>query len=63
MDATFDRFPFPQDDHSSFSSTCVYWKKIDVDEGLALNMDGLKLSRKPDDPRTDEGKKATDTSP
>lgn len=27
MDAAFDKFPFPQDDYSSFSSTCIYWKK------------------------------------
>ncbi|POS77442.1 hypothetical protein DHEL01_v204165 [Diaporthe helianthi] len=29
MDAAFDKFPFPQDDYSSFSSTCIYWKKQD----------------------------------
>ncbi|KAK7699560.1 hypothetical protein SLS64_011513 [Diaporthe eres] len=27
MDATFDKFPFPQDDYTSFTSTCIYWKK------------------------------------
>lgn len=30
MDAAFDKFPFPQDDYTSFSSTCIYWKKRDA---------------------------------
>lgn len=33
MDTTFDDFPFPQDEHNSFSSTCVYWRKRDVEFG------------------------------
>lgn len=32
MEAAFDKFPFPQDDYSSFSSTCIYWKKSGVDD-------------------------------
>ncbi|ROV88413.1 hypothetical protein VSDG_09223 [Cytospora chrysosperma] len=34
MEATFDKFPFPQDDYSSFSSTCIYWKNNTVDGKL-----------------------------
>lgn len=30
MDATFDKLPFPQDEYTSFSSTCIYWKKRDT---------------------------------
>lgn len=30
MDATFDKIPFPQDDYTSFSSTCIYWKRQDA---------------------------------
>lgn len=30
MDATFDKYAFPQDGHSSFSSTCIYWKRTDA---------------------------------
>lgn len=31
MDTAFDNFPFPQDEYNSFSSTCVYWRKRDVE--------------------------------
>lgn len=30
MDANFDKFPFPQDEYTSFSSTCIYWKRRDT---------------------------------
>lgn len=30
MDADFDKIPFPQDEYSSFSSTCIYWKTQDA---------------------------------
>lgn len=30
MDGTYDRFAFPQDDHHTFSSTSIYWRKRDV---------------------------------
>lgn len=33
MDATFDKYPFPQDDYTSFSSTCIYWKKQEAKDG------------------------------
>lgn len=26
----FVKFAFPQDEHHSFSSTCIYWKKKDL---------------------------------
>lgn len=32
MDTSFDKFRFPQDEHSSFSSTCIYWKKRSLDD-------------------------------
>ncbi|KUI70007.1 hypothetical protein VM1G_04796 [Cytospora mali] len=32
MEAAFDKFPFPQDDYSSFSSTCIYWKKQGISD-------------------------------
>lgn len=41
MDATFDKFPFPQDDYTSFSSTCIYWKKRDADD-VAAGQDFLE---------------------
>lgn len=34
MDATFDKFPFPQDEYTSFSSTCIYWKKQEAKDGI-----------------------------
>jgi hypothetical protein len=42
MDATFDKFPFPQDDYSSFSSTCIYWKKKQDATGDAIEQDALE---------------------
>ncbi|KAK2601408.1 hypothetical protein N8I77_010862 [Diaporthe amygdali] len=41
MDAAFDKVPFPQDDYSSFSSTCIYWKKQDA-KGEAPEQDVLE---------------------
>lgn len=58
MDAAFDKFTFPQDDHSSFSSTCIYWKKRDVNAGLELNIDGLRISDKGDGSRDNNADKA-----
>lgn len=64
MDATFDKFAFPQDDHSSFSSTCVYWNKRDGDAELDLNIDGLRISDQGDDTRDDKAdEKATKARP
>lgn len=34
MEATFDKFSLPQDDYSSFSSTCIYWKNNTADGRL-----------------------------
>lgn len=31
MDASFDKYAFPQDEQTSFSSTCIYWKRSDTD--------------------------------
>lgn len=44
MDAAFDKFAFPQDEHSSFSSTCIYWRKNDVDTSLDLGIGQLNIS-------------------
>lgn len=33
MDVTFDKFTFPQDEYTSFSSTCIYWKKRAAKDG------------------------------
>lgn len=49
MDAAFDKFPFPQDDHSSFSSTCIYWKRRDAkddnpDQDVLDDMERLRVS-------------------
>ncbi|EON98218.1 hypothetical protein UCRPA7_6272 [Phaeoacremonium minimum UCRPA7] len=30
MDMTYDKFAFPQDDHHTFSSTSIYWRKRDA---------------------------------
>lgn len=32
MEASFDKYAFPQDGYSSFSSTCIYWKKGAVND-------------------------------
>ncbi|KAG8161014.1 hypothetical protein KVR01_009278 [Diaporthe batatas] len=49
MDAAFDKFPFPQDDYSSFSSTCIYWKKRDekdgnLDQDVLEDMERLRVN-------------------
>lgn len=49
MDSAFDKFPFPQDEHSSFSSTCIYWKKRDekhdtLEHDVLEEMERLRVS-------------------
>lgn len=66
MDATFDKFAFPQDDQTSFSSTCIYWKKTDnIAEAISrLIIDELKDTEVPANSPSDEtGSKATEACP
>lgn len=44
MDASFGKFAFPQDEHSSFSSTCIYWKKRDGHNGALTDSAGSQAS-------------------
>lgn len=49
MDAAFDKLPFPQDEYSSFSSTCIYWKKRDekhgtLEQDVLEDMERLRVS-------------------
>lgn len=58
MDASFDKYAFPQDDQSSFSSTCIYWKRHEKDFCSALKSLSLEDALKTGSLDTDKASEA-----
>lgn len=67
MDASFDTLPFPQDDHSSFSSTCIYWKKKvcdnDPKHDAAAPPETIPDTTYTEEPASEESQKTTTEKP